>query len=149
MKIRTEDEPDLTLAEDTIIRARLEQVEYREFEWTDRRTGDLKKGEVLEWYWEITSASAGEQYVGRKIRGKCNPKSTNREGNRLREWSEALLDRQIPVGMEIDTDDLIGLEADVVIGIETDRKDPSRVWDRVVGVLPISGQSFDDRQPPF
>lgn len=148
MRIPTTDEPDLTLDEDTIIRARLDSIEYRTFDWTDRRTGEQKTGEVLEWYWEITSASHGEKYVGRKLRGRCSPKSTNREGNKLREWAEALLDRQIPVGMEIDTDDLVGLEAEVVIGHETDRKDASRVWDRVVGVLPLTGGA-QDVNPPF
>jgi hypothetical protein len=147
MKFRTEDEPDLTIPEDSIVRARLNEIKLRTFEWTDRKTNEQKSGEALEWWWEITSNALGSQYVGRKVKGQCNPKITNRDGNRFRMWSEALLQREIPVGMEIDTDDLVGLEAEIVVGHKPDKKDPGKVWEEVTDVAPLSDGSYDE--PPF
>ena len=47
--------------------------------------------------------------------------------------------------MPIDTDDLVGLEAEIVIGHRIDRKDASKVWEEVIGVLPAGR----DDAPPF
>jgi hypothetical protein len=147
MKFVVEDEPDLTLPEDSIHRARLNSIELREFSWNDRKTGEAKTGQNLEWWWEITHTDLGEDYIGRKVKGECNPKMTNRDGNRMHQWSEALLNRQIPVGMTIDTDDLIGLEAEIVIGHRADKKDPSKKWEFVSDVAPADGAFNND--PPF
>jgi hypothetical protein len=146
MKFSVEDEPDLTLAEDSIHRARLEELKFREFDWTDR-DGKVQSGQTLEWWWKITRTSAGDEYVGRRVKAECNPKMSNREGNRLRIWSEALLNRELPVGMSIDTDDLVGLEAEIVIGLRQDKKDPKKKWEFVSDVISVNG-SFD-AEPPF
>ncbi len=148
MQFTTEDEPDLTLPEDGIFRARLEEIKQRTIKWTDKKTGDDKESPILEWWWEITSSSLGAEYVGRKVKGECNQKITNRDGNRFREWAEALLNREIPVGTVIDTDDLIGLEADIVIGHRPDRKDPSKKWEFVENVAPTDN-AFAGSEPPF
>lgn len=143
-----EEEKDLTLPEDSIHRARLVEIKEREFTFTDRNTNAQKTGTNLEWWFEVTVPQAGldVDYIGRRVKGECRPKLTNRPGNRFREWSEALLGRDIPVGMVIDTDDLIGLEGEIVIGHRQDRKDPNKVWEEVTGVIPVDGQSME---PPF
>jgi hypothetical protein len=74
----------------------------------------------------VPQAGLDTDYIGRRVKGECRPKLTNRPGNRFREWSEALLGRDIPIGMVIDTDDLLGLEAEIVIGHRQDKKDPTR-----------------------
>lgn len=142
-----EEEKDLTLPEDSIHRARLLEVKERSFEFTDRNSGELRTGVTLEWWWEVTRPMAGldPEYTGRRVKGECKPKLTNRSGNRFREWSEALLDRDIPVGASIDLDDLVGLEAEIVIGHRKDKKDPTKVWEEVTHVIPC-GQSIE---PPF
>lgn len=134
----TEEEKDLTLPEDSIQRARLNEVKFRTFEFTDRQTGEKKTGEILEWWWEVTRPSAGldDEFIGRRVKGECRPKLTNRPGNKLREWAEALLDREIPVGFALDVDDLVGLEAEIVIGHRPDKKDPAKKWEEVTHVLP-------------
>lgn len=149
LKFEVEEEKDLTLPADSIHRARLMEIKERTFEYTDRNDGTRKTASNLEWWWEITrpGTGLGEEFIGRRVKGECRPKITNRPGNRLREWSEALLDREIPVGMLIDTDDLIGLEAEIVIGHRQDKKDAAKVWEEVVGVLPAVGDS--SQQPPF
>lgn len=145
----TEEEKDLTLPEDSIHRARLVEIKDRDFSFTDRNTGQQKTGTNLEWWWEITVPQAGldADYIGRRVKGECRPKITNRPGNRFREWSEALLDRPIPVGMVVDTDDLIALEAEIVIGHRQDKKDANKVWEEVTGVLPVD--AAQSTQPPF
>jgi hypothetical protein len=145
MQFITEDEPDLTLPEDSIHRARLEEIKLRTFTWTDKK-GEEKDGQTLEWWWEITSTRLGPEYVGRKVKAECNPKLSNRGDNRFRQWAEAILNRQIPVGMAIDTDDLVGLEADIVIGHRQDRKDKTKTWEFVSDVAPTEGGQLE---PPF
>ena len=144
----TEEERDLTLPQDSIHRARLLEVKERSFDFTDRTTGETKTATTLEWWWEITRPMAGldDEYIGRRVKGECKPKITNRPGNRFREWSEALLDREIPIGMVIDLDDLVGLEAEIVIGHRADRRDTSKIWEEVIGVVPVTQQSDE---PPF
>lgn len=146
----TEEERDLTLPEDSIHRARLLEISEREFSFNDRKDGKQKTGTNLVWWWEITLPGGGldADYIGRRVKGECRPKLTNRPGNRFREWSEALLGRDIPVGMVVDTDDLVELEAEIVIGHRRDSKDASKVWEEVVGVIPLSGNAYSSK-PPF
>lgn len=143
-----EEEKDLTLPEDSIHRARLLEVKERSFDFRDRQTGEMKTAVNLEWWWEITRPMAGldPEFAGRRVKGECRPKLTNRPGNRFREWAEAVLRRDIPVGMSIDLDDLIGMEADIVIGHRHDRKDPNKIWEEVTHVM--AAQGFTD-EPPF
>lgn len=148
MQFTTEEERDLTLPADSIHKARLLEIKERTFEYTDRNDGSRKTASNLEWWWEITRPGTGldDEFIGRRVKGECRPKLTNRPGNRLREWSEALLNRDVPVGMLIDTDDLVGLEAEIVIGHRQDKKDPNKVWEEVVGVLP---STTSGGEPPF
>jgi hypothetical protein len=147
MRFVMEEEKDLTLPEDSIHRARLQEIKLRTFTWTDRKTNEEKEGQTLEWWWEITATRLGDEYLGRKVKGECNAKITSRDGNLFREWAEALLNREIPIGMQIDTDDLVGLEAEIVIGHRPDRKDPNKKWEYVAGVLPTTVN--DQSDPPF
>lgn len=149
MQFTTEDEPDLTLPDESFHRARLQEIKLRTFTWYDKRENPPKEkeGNTLEWWWEITSTRYGAEYVGRKVKGECNPKLSNRGDNRFRIWAEALLGRDIPVGMSIDTDDLIGLEAEILVGLRDDRKDPNKKWEYVSNVLPVDGS--DALEPPF
>jgi hypothetical protein len=149
MQFITEDEPDLTFPEDSIARARLEEIKLHTFGWTDKDTKQEMEATKLVWWWRVLSTSAGEQYVGRKVKGECNAKLSNRGDNRFRVWAEALLNREIPVGMAVDTDDLIGLTAEIVIGIQDDRKDPLKKWNRVTDVVPVMDGGFGGSEPPF
>lgn len=148
MQFETVDEPDLTFPDGTIARARLEEIKLRTFTWTDRNTKEEKESQTLEWWWTVTQYSDDPKYVGRKIKGECNPKLSNRGDNRFRIWAEALLGRDIPVGMSIDTDDLVGLEGKIEISLRDDRKDKNKKWEYVSEVIPLMD---DDKSfaPPF
>lgn len=140
-----QDAPDLTIPEDVILRARLEKIDLREFEWNDKKTGERKQGSSLEWSFEITSEG---EYNGRKVRGRTGTDMNNRDGNRLRSWAETLLGRELPVGVAVDADDLVGLSCDLSVRHEPDRKDPERKWERVDNIMPLSSD-FALNDPPF
>lgn len=116
-KYTVEDEPDRTIPEDTILRAALVEVNEKTIEWKDKRTGEDKSADLLEWWWEITDDRVEDGlYKGRRIKGECNAKITNHPGNRFRNWSEALLGRELGVGQGVDPqDDLVGLSADITV----------------------------------
>jgi len=147
-----EDQPDLTIPEDTILKARLTEIKLREFEWTDTKATppEKKKGQALEWWWEITDEQRGDgKYKGRKVKGQTDAKLSNHTRNKFRPWAEALLDREIPPGMRINTDDLVGLNAEISIGHRKDKKDPSKVYEQVDEVIPLVGSGAYDDSPPF
>lgn len=146
------DAPDLTLPEDKIFRAQLVDMKLHEFSWTDYKDKDRpgqpvqKTGRTLQWWWEVKS---GDEYNGRKVKGECNPDLSNHPRNRFRPWAEALLNREIPLGMKVDSDDLVGLSADITIRHRPDKKDPAKKYEEVDEVMPIaSGVGLSD-EPPF
>lgn len=146
MRFTTEEEPDRTLPEDSIHRARLEEITLRTFTWY--KDGVPTEGKTLDWWWQITSTKLGPDYIGRRVKAECKPALTNRGDNRFRIWAEALLHREVPVGMAIDTDDLVGLEAEIVIGHRDDRKDSNKKWEFVSDVIPLA-EGLQSDEPPF
>jgi hypothetical protein len=149
MQFVTEDEPDLTFPDDSVARARLEEIKLHSFSWTNPDTRQVQEITKLEWWWRVLHTSAGEQFVGRKVKGTCNAKLSNRPDNQFRVWAEALLNREIPVGMNVDTDDLVGLTAEILIGSEPDKKNPLKRWNKVIDVVPVMDGGFAGAEPPF
>ncbi len=149
MQFVTEDEPDLTLPDESIHRARLEELKLIDYGWTDKDTGKREERQKLQWWWKITDTKLGEEYIGRRVKGECFPKLSNRGTNKFRMWAEALLNREVPVGMTIDTEDLLGLEAEIVIGLRADTKDPAKMWENVTDVIPVHGGFTANQPPPF
>lgn len=146
MQFTAENEPDTRFPEDAIFRARLQEIKLHTFEFTNRE-GEQQEGRTLQWWWEVTTSTYGPQFLGRKVKGECKAILSNRDDNQFRMWAEALLNRTIPVGMNIDSDDLVGLEADILIGHRPDRKDPRKSWAYVEDVISIDGSSTTE--PPF
>jgi len=143
-----EEQKDLTLPEDSIHRAKLLEIKQRTINWTNAEGPQSR--DILEWWWEITHTNLGDEFVGRRVKGECPAKITNASGNRFHNWAETLLGRQIPPGMNIDTDDLIGLQAEISIGHRQDKKDASKIWEYVDEVLPVNAAfSLNDQAPPF
>lgn len=144
MQFVATEEEDLTLTEDSIHTAQLLNITPKEIKWTDKNTGDPKSTVILEWWWEIQAG----KYAGRRVKGTCDEKFSTHPNNRLRNWASVILDREIGAGFPLDTEDLEGLTADIVIGKKVDKKDSTRVYDEVVDVLPPTGTRQDDA-PPF
>lgn len=150
LQFTTEDAPDLTLPEDKIFRAQLKEMKIHTFKWTDRKVSppEEKEGSTLQWWWEVTST---DEYNGRKVKGECDPKISNHPRNRFRQWAEALLGREIPVGMMVDSDDLVGLTADITVKHRADKKDASKKYEEVDDVIPVGGDGGSGwgDEPPF
>jgi hypothetical protein len=137
------EEEDRTIPEDSIVPATLTEIKLRVVQYNDKQTGEAKSFEQLEWWFEVTSGD----YQGRKVKGTTDTKLTTHPKNKFRNWSSVMLNREIADGFPLDTDDLIGLPADVAIGYRPDRKDPSKVYEEVSEVLPASGGQASE--PPF
>lgn len=131
-------EEEKLIPEGEIVRARLEALTEKTIQWTDRDTRQQKQAKILEWNWKVTKG----QFAGELVKGSCDAKLTNSEGNRFRQWAEALLQRELTVDNALDTDDLVGLSADIQIGHKPSKK-TGRVFPEVVEVIPISGSSDD------
>lgn len=105
-------------------------------------SGDIT---FLDWSFIVMTDMAGDDtFAGRKVRGstlavlKTNGGELDRK---LYNWASNVLGMELQPGANFDTDDLIGLEVQVEIGYEPDRKDPSRKWARVFNVLGSDGSS--------
>ena len=149
LQFTTQEQLDLTLPEDSIHVAKLVDLKTRDVPYKDKNDGSDKTFTKLEWWWEITATAIGDQYIGRKVKGECPAELTSHPSNRFRNWAETLLGREIPVGMQLDTEDLLGLSAEVSIGHRPDRKDPAKIWEYVDEVLPLSGGFDLNDEPPF
>lgn len=105
-----EDEP-YPIPENIPVPVRLDSVELFQHEYTNRQGNPAV---FRKWEWNF-SVIEGE-YSGLTIRGNSEPKITNmteRTGDLhlARPWIEALLGRELQIGEEVDTDDLVGLTA--------------------------------------
>ena len=139
---------DHNLPENTIFRARLVDLKLREFSWIDS-SQNKQSASKLEWVWEITSP---DEYVGRRVKGECDPVLNNgtTRRDRFRPWAEAMLDRTIPFGMKLDTDDLVGLSADITVWHRTDKRDAANKFVEIDDVMtPGGGLSNLSSEPPF
>lgn len=150
LSLTVEEDEDRTIPEDTILRAKLIEIEPRTINWSDKRSGEKKSAELLEFWWEVEeSENVDPKFHGRRVKGSTNAKAT--PNSPLIKWSEALLGRSIGVGMRLDTDDLIGLSADIVIS-HRNGKD-GRVFEQVGEVLNPNadpwGAMQDTNDPPF
>lgn len=141
-----EEVPDLTIPEDTIIRAKLLEIKDKTIEWRDKQTGEPRSAVLLEWWWEPT----GDEWVlpdGRKrrVKGECDARLSNHPGNKFRTWAEALLNRELTVEMKLDTEDLVGLQADITVKHRTfkGKTGEDRTIEEVFEVFPLAGSSDD------
>lgn len=135
---------DLTIPEDTLLRAQLIEIKLREFEFT--RDGEKKTGRVFAWWFEVTQEG---KWKGRKVSGETDARITDHPRNKLRQWAETLLGRELGEGVQLNTDDLLGLPAEISIRHEKDRKDPAKFYERVDELLPVTGGFAVDDKPPF
>lgn len=110
----TEDSP-YPIPLDTLVPVRLNKVEYVKLDYIVKKGPNAgNPGIFTKWEWDF-SITDGE-YAGLSIRGNSEPKITSSDDrvgdlHLARPWVEALLNRALDLGEEIDTDDLIGLTA--------------------------------------
>lgn len=110
------------------------------------RTNEQAVFKKWQWRFEIVEGA----YLGEVLRGDTRPEYTTRADNKVRQWSEALLNREMSVGEELDTDMLIGLPCIVTIAHAEPRKKADGTYFypcEVEEVLPKSGSLVNN--PPF
>lgn len=133
-------EEDEILPEDTLFTGRLEGIEPREIEFTDKKTGEIRSFTKLTWRFTVTEG----QYSGKTVRGETDTRLTANSVNPFFNWSCALLKRTIPVGTGIDPEDLIGLPCQFSV-THVLSKDKTRKFANVDCVL----QAEDNSSVPF
>jgi hypothetical protein len=99
------------LPEDKLFRARLNSVTAKTIEWADKATGEAKSAELWEWEFEVMEG----EYAGVKVWGETDAKLTNHPDNKPRNWAETLQGKELEVGEEFNTDDVVGLIADIEV----------------------------------
>ncbi len=116
-------ESEYKYPDDITYPCRLVDVQVKEFPFfkkdpvTGARTTEQDIFRKWEWTFEVTAGP----YLGDTLRGDTEPELTTRDDNRLRQWAEALLSREIEVGEDFDTDMIVGLPCVVTV-----RHDPPR-----------------------
>jgi hypothetical protein len=108
------DEDPYYLPKDVLLTAQLIKVEERTFTYTIKkgsRAGQVGSGS--NWEWEFAIIEPGE-HMGKKAVGTTEAKITSMlepsfKDRLARPWIETLLGRQLLVGEDFDTDDLLGL----------------------------------------
>lgn len=135
----------------TIATATLEGITTQDIAWNDKNQKEedgspvRRTATLLKWVFRITEGD----YEGKSIRGTCDSVLSTHPKNKYRNWAETLLGRTLPVNGRLDTDDLIGLSAKVVVIHKADKKVEGKYYVEVDELLPASGGfSFDD-EPPF
>lgn len=150
----------LNLPDDAIVQVEVVSVETRAA--TNSKTGESWNKENFRFKITDIPDSLQEEFgvlEGSTIFGSVSSKFTMHPDNKLRQWSEALLDLgELDAGFELDTEMLVGRRARAVISSYI-KKDGTRNH-QVAGLLPLapaaigSGGSpstsmFDDDEPPF
>lgn len=149
-----EHEPDLSIPEDTIVRAVVAQIKKEVVPYVDKKTGEDKEFAKLVWWFEVTAPEyTAPDGTRRRIKGETDVRITDHPRNRFRQWAETLLGRELAFGVGVSLSDLTGLPCDITIAKEPDRKDPKKFWDRVDEVLPVVSTSgaggWGAEEPPF
>lgn len=143
-KYTVEEEQDRTIPEDTIVRARLEDVSEKTIEWT--KNGEKKSADILEWWFEVIDKHTQDGlFEGRKVKGSCDAKLTTHPRNKFRNWAEALLGRELPTGVAVDPEaDLQGLVADITVSHREYMKNgEKRIIEEIDEVIAIDGMDDD------
>lgn len=118
------EEDEYRLPSDTLFPAVLDRVSIRTIEYTLKKDrGTKKAGEkdsFDKWVWEFRITDGA--YKGDTAYGETEDRLTNREDNLVRQWGETLLGREIELGEEFDTDNVLGLPCQVTVRHEEPRQ---------------------------
>lgn len=123
-KATMKEEAEYRLPEDTLFPAVLDEVAVRTIEYTLKKDRGMKKAGEKDSFdkWVWTFRITDGPFKGEKAYGETEDRLTNREDNRVRQWSETLLGREIEIGEEFDTDSVLGLPCQVSVRHEEPRE---------------------------
>ncbi len=130
----------------------LEKVEEREVKFQKKDKSGARtneQGVFYKWRW-VFRIQEGE-FADDALYGDTSAEFSTRDDNKIRQWSEALLGREMEVGEELDTDNMIGLPCYVTVrhGEPRAKADGEFFYPcEVDEVLPRNQEPHED-QPPF
>lgn len=118
-KAEVTNEDPYPIPEDTLVPLRLDSCTREVIEYVPSKGKNAGTKQVFV-KWEWTFQVVGGEYEGLTIRGNTEPKITglvDQQGSLklAKPFIEALLNRTIELGEEVDTDDLIGLQCQGVV----------------------------------
>lgn len=117
------------IPENEVVNARLQDVELRSFRWDDE---DVEK---LKWVFVVTDPG---DFQGKEIFGDTSTTFTSHPNCKAFNWATAITGIDY-TNKTLDTDDILGMPARILIGHKKDKQ--NRVWMRVREVLPPSRQT--------
>lgn len=105
-----------------------------------KKAGDKGSFDKWEWEFEITDGD----YKGASAYGDTDARLTTRDDDVVRQWAETLMGREIEIGEEFDTDNIIGYSC--LISVRHDDPRPKKDGGFFYGcpvddVLPASGSA--------
>lgn len=139
-------EQHVDLPEGVLMQARLKDIEVKTIPYTDRKTGEAKTFEKLNWIFEITEQG---DFNARLIRKETNAAFKTSEYNEPYQIAKSLLNREIAAGTAVGPGDLIGLPGLITVRYEADRGGDGKKWARVDQVYPLDPASAAGFEPPF
>lgn len=146
VQLKVKHEEDRTLPDGSIHGARLMDIVEKTITWVDRKSGEDRSSDLLEWWFEIEQSS-DQKFIGRRVKGTTDALITDRSNDKFRDWLEKLTGAELREDDDVDTDDVLGLPCQIVISHRLDKKDSSRVYEQVDTILPNDSSSYDE--PPF
>ena len=141
-KARVEEWVDDRIPADVPVRARLEAVSAKTIQWVDKNTGEDREADLWSWEWKVIEG----EWEGTRVSGDTDARISMHEANKARRWFEALIGSELQPEMELDTDDLIGLAADITVRHRQGKRG-DRVFVEVDDVAAITERVA--AQPPF
>lgn len=126
--------PSLDIEDDEVFTAELVSIAERDRE-VKRGERKGEKYKVLNWKFVIQDD--GGEFDDRPIWGDISPDLNDHPNNKFRAWSAAVLGGALPVGYDLDTDDLVGQTVKIVVGRREYEKDGDNlVYNFVKDILP-------------
>lgn len=154
-----ESDGNYPVPEEVLLNARVKEVAERRtpFEYKAHhkavQNGRAKigeKGEVVRWRWVFQLTDT--EYQGLTVDGETDPKISTAEGDRARLWYETILDTQIQVGDNFNTDLLHGVPCVITVrhGEPRQKKTGGLFYPcEVEDVFPAGSKTNVDENPPF
>lgn len=139
-----EHEDQYKLPKETPLPAVLSKVEEKSYDYVK----DGEERTFTKWVWEF-DITEGE-YAGLRAWGETEPKITNREDNKARQWAETLRGAPFEMGEGFDTDDVLQLPCIVVVdNVKEPKKGSSGEFYYKTPVVDVLPREDGDWEPPF
>jgi hypothetical protein len=99
--------------------------------------------------WVFAIQAPDEEYDGQYVYGDTFATFSTRDDCDLRNWSQAIMNVEMPAGFELETDDLIGMQCRLLLGAREykDAKDRDKIANFVQDVFPSDAEATYGEEP--